>query len=73
MRRVEELVKALKNPVSPKAKAEKPEELSRLEAQLGAYFSSKVAISQSPKGKGKIQIEFGSDKELAEIIAKLNG
>lgn len=73
VRRVEELVKALKNPVAPKAKAEKPEELSRLEEQLGAYFSSKVAISQSAKGKGKIQIEFGSDKELAEIISKLNG
>ncbi len=73
VRRVEELVKALKNPVAPKAKPEKPEELSRLEKQLGAYFSSKVAISQSAKGKGKIQIEFGSDKELAEIISKLNG
>jgi ParB family chromosome partitioning protein len=73
VRRVEELVKALKNPPVPKEKTDKPEELSRLEKQLATYFNSKVGISQSAKGKGKIQIEFNSDKELAEIISKLNG
>ena len=65
--------RAIKSPEETQPKPEKPSELLRLEGQLTEYFSTKVAISQGPKGKGKIQIDFTSDQELAEIIAKLNG
>ncbi|MEL0108852.1 MAG: ParB/RepB/Spo0J family partition protein [Cryomorphaceae bacterium] len=73
VRKVEAMVKAIKSPEVPQPKPEKPSELLRLEGQLTEYFSTKVAISQGAKGKGKIQIDFTSDQELAEIIAKLNG
>lgn len=73
VRKVEELVKALKTPKAPKEPVAKPTELVRLEEQLSGYFSTKVAIAQSNSGKGKIQIEFSSDSELAQIIGRLNG
>jgi len=72
VRRVEALVKAFKNPSTSKEKADKPEELTRLESQLAAFFNTKVVVTQSNKGKGKIHIDFASDRELATIISKLN-
>lgn len=73
VRKVEELVKSLKAPKPEKPQREKPTELVHLEHQLSGYFSTKVAIDQSNSGKGKIQISFSSDSELAEIIGRLNG
>lgn len=72
VRKVESLVKAIKEPTAPTLPENKPEELLNLEGQLSQYFSSKVVISQNNSGKGKIQIAFDSDADLASIIAKLN-
>lgn len=72
VRKVESLVKAIKEPTAPTPTVNKPEELVNLEGQLSHYFASKVVISQNNSGKGKIQIAFDSDADLASIIAKLN-
>jgi len=72
VRKVESLVKDIKEPTAPTLPENKPEELLNLEGQLSQYFSSKVVISQNNTGKGKIQIAFDSDADLASIIAKLN-
>lgn len=72
VRKVETLVKAIKEPTAPTPPVNKPEELVKLEGQLSHYFASKVVISQNNSGKGKIQIAFDSDADLASIIAKLN-
>lgn len=72
VRKVESLVKSIKEPASPTLPVRKPEELVSLEGQLSQYFSLKVVISQNNSGKGKIQIAFDSDADLAGIIAKLN-
>ena len=73
VRQTEQVVRDIKNPKPAPSEVVKPAELERLETQLSTYFESNVAINRSSKGKGKIQISFGSDSELENIITKLNG
>ena len=75
VRQVEELVKSAKDhdEASParKGKAAKkslPGEFDVLQKRLSEFFSTKVEMSCSAKGKGKISIPFSSEEELERII-----
>ncbi len=80
VRKVEELVKALaegesvvsagKKIVSRKARL--PEEFNMLKQQLSGFFNTKVQLTCSEKGKGKISIPFSSEEELERIIGILD-
>ncbi|KAA6338915.1 putative chromosome-partitioning protein ParB [termite gut metagenome] len=79
VRKVEEIVKSLgegetiqsggeeiKAPASKKAGL--PEEYDALKHQLSGFFNTKVQLTYSEKGKGKISIPFGSEEEFLHII-----
>lgn len=75
VRQVEELVKSAKNhdEASPAkkgktAKRSLPGEFDVLQKRLSEFFSTKVEMSCSAKGKGKISIPFSSEEELERII-----
>lgn len=72
VRQTEKLAKALKQPAPKPSPAPKPEALETLERQLNGFFKAPVTIQRNTQGKGKIQISFASDKQLEEIITKLN-
>ncbi len=72
VRKVEELVKNLKDP-----KAEEKEktngsagsnDYAELQKQLSNYFNTKVDFKRTDKGNGKIVIPFKSDEELERLI-----
>lgn len=76
VRKVEEIVKALSEgetvksggkKIAPK-KAELSEEFDLLKQQLSRFFNTKVQLTCSGKGKGKISIPFGSEEEFEKII-----
>jgi ParB family chromosome partitioning protein len=76
VRRVEEMVKAVSQgetvvsngqKIAPK-KAKLPEEFNMLKEHLSEYFHTKVQLTCSEKGKGKISIPFSNDEELERII-----
>ena len=77
VRQVEEMVKALNNGETLKAGKRKlsgggarmPEEFSLLKQRLSDFFQSKVQLSCSPQGKGKISIPFSNEEELERIIS----
>jgi len=71
VRQTEAFAKEIKQPKERQPK-QKQAEVVDLEAQLGGYFEAPVAIQLNGKGKGKIQISFGSDEDLQRIISKLN-
>jgi ParB family chromosome partitioning protein len=73
---VEEMVKAVSQGetvvsggqrIAPK-KAKLPEEFNMLKEHLSEYFHTKVQLTCSEKGKGKISIPFSNDEELERII-----
>lgn len=74
VRKVEELVKQWKNgddingskKVSAKAKPSK--EFEVLRQRLAGFFNTRVQLTCSPKGKGKISIPFADEDELERII-----
>ncbi len=75
VRKVEELAQRLKNGEDLEsgkkkglAKAQLPEEFNLLKKQLSAFFSTKVQMTCSPKGKGKITIPFDDEEELEHIM-----
>ena len=80
VRKVEEIVKALTNgdtvesndkkirPVSNKLS----EEYTMLQKHLRGFFGSKVQLSCSSKGKGKISIPFNNEEELEHIMEILD-
>lgn len=75
VRKVEEMVQQLKNGediVSGKKKiASKqplPEVFSALRDSLSSFFSTKVQLSCSAAGKGKISIPFANEEELERIM-----
>lgn len=79
VRKVEETVHKLKNgeevqlankPV--KAKNQLPEEFSVLKDRLQGFFQAKVQMTCSPKGKGKISIQFANEEELERIMNALD-
>ena len=80
VRKVEEMVKALKNGEDIKtakgriaAKNKLPEEFNILRERLSQYFQAKVQMTCSPKGKGKISISFDNEEQLERIMNALDG
>lgn len=79
VRKVEELVKSIidgdyKLPGKKTAmeKMQLPEEFDVLKNQLSSFFGSKVSLSCSKNGKGKISILFNNEKDLERIIELLD-
>ena len=79
VRTVEQMVKALsegetlKSPTGKKiAPSKLPEEFNLLKKQLSDFFQSKVQLTCSGNGKGKICIPFNNEEELERIIGILD-
>ena len=79
VRKVEEMVQALKNGEDVKTvkgkmtvKSQLPEEFSILKERLSQFFQTKVQMTCSPKGKGKISIPFSNEEELERIMNALD-
>jgi ParB family chromosome partitioning protein len=75
VRKVEELVQALKNGETVKVargkiggKSNMPEEFNLLRQRLSQFFQAKVQMTCSTKGKGKISISFDNEEDLERII-----
>lgn len=76
VRRVEEMVKALQDGETVKSGSRKieprrsrlPEEYDTLKQQLAAFFKTKVQLTCSDKGRGKISIPFSNEEELERIM-----
>ena len=80
VRKVEELVQNLKNgqdvQVGTKRISSKnvlPEEYNVLRQRMTDLFQTKVQMSCSPTGKGKISISFANEEELEHIMRTLDG
>lgn len=76
VRKVEELAQKLKNGEDIQSgkktiatKAPIPEEVTRIRKRLSDFLDTKVQMTCSPKGKGKISIPFANEEELARIMA----
>ena len=76
VRKVEEMVKALTEGesvrsggkrITPKG-ARLPEEYNILKQSLSKFFQTRVQLTCSDKGKGKISIPFANEEELERII-----
>ncbi len=79
VRKVEDLVKQLKSGETVQigkkrvaGKASLPEEYNALRQQLSNVFNTKVEMTCSPKGKGKISIPFANEAELEKILGILD-
>ena len=76
VRKVEEIVKSLSEGEAVKSggrklapkQAKLPEEFNMLKQQLSGFFQTKVQLTCSEKGKGKISIPFNNEEELERII-----
>ncbi len=80
VRKVEELVQALKSGDDVKtakgkiaAGGQLPEEFNVLKERLAQFFQTKVQMSCSAKGKGKISIQFDNEEQLERIVNALDG
>ena len=75
VRKVEELVKVLLNGDEPvaRAKSKLPKEFNLLTQQLSTFFQTKVQLTCSDKGKGKITIPFNNEEELERIMVLFDG
>ena len=80
VRKVEEIVKTLASgesvesggkKVTPK-RAKLSEEYTMLQDHLCNFFSAKVQLSCTPKGKGKISIPFNNEADLERIMEILD-
>ena len=80
VRKVEELVKSLSEgetissgnrKIAPK-RTKLPEEVNLLKEQRSGFFNTKVQLTCSEKGKGKISIPFSNEEELERIIGILD-
>lgn len=76
VRKVEELAQKLKNGEDIQSgkktiatKAPIPEEVTRIRQRLSDFLDTKVQMTCSPKGNGKISIPFANEEELARIMA----
>lgn len=77
VRQVEEMVKSLNAGETVKSgrhqlsnrKNRLPEEYNELKGRLSDFFQTKVQMTCSQQGKGKITINFGNEEELEKIIA----
>lgn len=80
VRKVEQMVKALNEGETVKSGNKKinpkgnrlPEEYNLLKCHLSEFFSSKVQLTCSEKGKGKISIPFNSEEDLERIVGILD-
>ena len=75
VRKVEEMVKSLNNGDDTEtakrkmtAKTPMPEEFNMLKNRLSDFFRTKVQLTCSAKGKGKISIPFNNEEELEHIM-----
>ena len=75
VRKVEELVQALKSGEDIESGKKKiiarnqlPEEFNELKTRLTSFLNTKVQMTCSPKGKGKISIPFANEEELERIM-----
>ena len=80
VRKVEELIQSLKSGNDVKtakgkiaAKAQLPEEFNILKERLAQFFQTKVQMTYSPKGKGKITLQFDNEEQLERIMNALDG
>jgi ParB family chromosome partitioning protein len=80
VRQVEDMVKALKSGediTTAKGKiqsrAKLPDEFTILRDRLSQFFQSKVQMTCSSKGKGKITIQFDNEEQLEHIMNALDG
>ena len=80
VRKVEEMVQALKQGDDVKtakgkiaSKSTLPEEFNILRERLSQFFQTKVQMTCSPKGKGKISIQFDNEEQLERIMNVLDG
>ncbi|MDE5947945.1 MAG: chromosome partitioning protein ParB, partial [Prevotella sp.] len=55
------------------AQSRLPEEFTMLRDRLSDLFRTKVQMTCSPKGKGKISIPFANEEELERIMSALDG
>ena len=76
VRQVEDMVKALNNGETVKsgrhtmkAKSRLPEEYNELKNRLAEVFRTKVEMTCSQKGKGKIILSFANEEELEHLIS----
>jgi ParB family transcriptional regulator, chromosome partitioning protein len=76
VRQVEERVRAEREPKPEKSTAKPktllPEAHRKLQSQLENFLGSKVSISRSNNGRGKVTINFSSDDDLSRIVEILN-
>ncbi len=82
VRQVEELVSAMKQAAADEDPSDKdkpdagrvklPEEYKMLTSKLSEFFKTKVQMTRSARGKGKISITFDSDDELERLVALLD-
>jgi len=79
VRKVEEMVQALKQGDDVKvakskitSKAQLPDEFNILKDRLSQFFQTKVQMTCSPKGKGKISIQFDNEEQLERIMNALD-
>ena len=80
VRKVEELIQSLKSGDDVKtakgriaAKSQLPEEFNILKERLAQFFQAKVQMTYSPKGKGKITLQFDNEEQLERIMNALDG
>lgn len=78
VRQVEQMVKALndgetiesgRRKLSDKKTQRLPEEFTALKGKLSEFFQTKVQMTCSPAGKGRITIPFATEEELERIIS----
>lgn len=79
VRKVEEMVRALnegedifKNKKSTAKAPKLPDEYKSLKNHLGELFNTKVQMTYSDKGKGKIILPFSDEEELERLIELLD-
>lgn len=80
VRQVEDMVKALNNGETLKSgrhtlknkNAQMPDVFTELRCRLADVFGTKVQMTCSQQGKGKISIPFASEEELEHIIALID-
>ena len=68
VRDTEALIRSLKKPAAKKiTKTELPNEYKKAQVKLSDHFHSKVEIKRAQNGKGKIIIDFTSDKDFKRL------
>ena len=79
VRKVEEIVKELTQPLAQDGAANGiqkqqllPSEYKILKQQLSKFFQTKVQLTCSPKGSGKISISFKNEEELERSVGMLD-